>query len=200
MLTALSCEAENYPTEVAALSRKMVQATLEIYKNTWLRRWQGLLPGLGCKWIQMDVRCLKKTHHRQSRHPESDTATTSQIFQIFFSIYQSYYMKYPVISNEKLPIATTNDWRLRGTISDVFCIWHVFVYSLWISCPITIITRPSDLPSTYRKNMIKNHDLGTFSHVYSSLESRYSRSRHHGALRSSELRPTPMKAGWRAGA
>ena len=29
-------QAENYPTEVAALSKKMVQATLEIYKNTWL--------------------------------------------------------------------------------------------------------------------------------------------------------------------
>jgi hypothetical protein len=50
---SLSCQVENYPTEVAALSKKMVQATLEIYKNTWLRRWQGLLPGLlpvnGCK-------------------------------------------------------------------------------------------------------------------------------------------------------
>jgi len=58
----LTGQAENYPTEVAALSKKMVQATLEIYKNTWLRRWQGLLPGLlpvnGCKMPEKKTRAI----------------------------------------------------------------------------------------------------------------------------------------------
>jgi hypothetical protein len=59
---SLSCQVENYPTEVAALSKKMVQATLEIYKNTWLRRWQGLLPGLlpvnGCKMPEKKTQAI----------------------------------------------------------------------------------------------------------------------------------------------
>ena len=212
---SLSCQAENYPTEVAALSKKMVQATLEIYKNTWLRRWQGLLPGLlpvnGCKMPE-------KKNTGNFRHPESDTASTWHIFQIFFRLYQSYYMKYPMISNEKPPITTTNGWRLRGTISDVFCMvcfcllfmdfmpHHTtlrsskYVEKPWTKTSMDWFKGKSTgnhrfsqeiwgFPVNFPLNQsIENMDFGTFSHVYLSLESR--------SLRSSELRPTPMKAGW----
>ena len=81
-------------------------------------------------------------------------------------------MKYPMISNEKPPITTTNGWRLRGTISDVFC--------MVCFCLLNGFHAPSHDTKIFqvrRKTMNENMILGYFG-TFLSLESR---SRHDGA-------------------
>ena len=130
---SLSCQAENYPTEVAALSKKMVQATLEIYKNTWLRRWQGLLTGLlpvnGCKMPE-------KKNTGNFRHPNR----ILHQLDIFFRFFQTLPIILHEVSNDIQWKATHYNPPTAGAYVEpslMFFAWYVFVYCLWISCPIT---------------------------------------------------------------